>query len=116
MEHDCCGGVRSAVARNDLLPCPESNLEQSRPLLVVPTFAELIHKQDRAGIMVTHDLRMCNYVDRVIQMTDGRVSREIVDGNEIQRLAVAAVAMDGFGQAHDSQAVPTREPSLAYGL
>ena len=45
--------------------------------------------------MVTHDLRMCKYVDRVIQMMDGRISRVITDVREISRLAGAA---DELGQ------------------
>ncbi len=51
------------------------------------TFAELIHEQNRAGIMVTHDLRMCKYVDRVIQMVDGQVQQIISDHDEINTLA-----------------------------
>jgi len=39
----------------------------------------LIHEQNRAGIMVTHDLRLTQYVDRVIQMQDGQVVR-VTDG------------------------------------
>jgi ABC-type lipoprotein export system ATPase subunit len=31
--------------------------------------------------MVTHDLRMCRYVDRVIQMMDGQI-HHIVDGRD----------------------------------
>jgi putative ABC transport system ATP-binding protein len=65
----------------------------------VQTFAELIHEQNRAGIMVTHDLRMCRYVDRVIQMVDGKVSREIADRNDILRLAGALDSMNGVGES-----------------
>jgi putative ABC transport system ATP-binding protein len=42
------------------------------------TFANLIHEQNRAGIMVTHDLRLTQYVDRVVQMRDGQIA-EVVD-------------------------------------
>ena len=37
--------------------------------------------------MVTHDLRMCRYVDRVIRMTDGKVAQIIESKDEIARLA-----------------------------
>jgi putative ABC transport system ATP-binding protein len=57
---------------------------------VVSTFAELIHEQKRAGVMVTHDLRMCRYVDRVIQMEDGRIHRIVAERNEIDELAASA--------------------------
>ena len=37
--------------------------------------------------MVTHDLRMCRYVDKVIQMMDGRVRRVITQKEDIIALA-----------------------------
>jgi putative ABC transport system ATP-binding protein len=37
--------------------------------------------------MVTHDLRMCRYVDRILQMRDGKLVREIVQRDEIEALA-----------------------------
>jgi putative ABC transport system ATP-binding protein len=40
--------------------------------------------------MVTHDLRMCRYVDRVIQMMDGNLSRIIDDRAEIDALAAGS--------------------------
>ncbi len=51
------------------------------------TFAHLIHENDRAGIMVTHDLRMCQFVDRVLQMQDGKLVRIYEDKQEIMELA-----------------------------
>jgi putative ABC transport system ATP-binding protein len=58
---------------------PTASLDTERANQVVRIFSELIHEQQRAGIMVTHDLRMCRYVDRVIQMMDGQI-HHIVDG------------------------------------
>src|SRR5512143_936935 len=52
---------------------PTASLDTERAFQVVETFAHLIHEQNRAGIMVTHDLRLTQYVDRVIQMQDGKV-------------------------------------------
>ena len=52
---------------------PTASLDSERAFQVVRIFADLIHEQKRAGIMVSHDLRMCAFVDRVIQMQDGRV-------------------------------------------
>lgn len=54
---------------------PTASLDTERAFQVVETFSSLIHEQKRAGIMVTHDLRMCQYVDRVLQMSDGRLVR-----------------------------------------
>ena len=57
---------------------PTASLDTERAFQVVETFADLIHEQNRAGIMVTHDLRLTQYVDRVVQMRDGQVV-EVVD-------------------------------------
>jgi putative ABC transport system ATP-binding protein len=74
---------------------PTASLDTERAYQVVQTFADLIHEQGRAGIMVTHDLRMCRYVDRVISMVDGRIHRVIDDKAEIMALAESSGA--GFG-------------------
>jgi putative ABC transport system ATP-binding protein len=66
---------------------PTASLDTERAFQVVQTFAALIHENDRAGIMVTHDLRMCQYVDRVLQMRDGILVNEYVDKKEIMALA-----------------------------
>jgi putative ABC transport system ATP-binding protein len=57
---------------------PTASLDTERAFQVVETFANLIHEQNRAGIMVTHDLRLTQYVDRVMQMRDGQLVK-IVD-------------------------------------
>lgn len=66
---------------------PTANLDTARAHQVIGTFASLIHEENRAGIMVTHDLRMCAHVDRVIQMEDGHVAGIISDRMEIEALA-----------------------------
>ena len=66
---------------------PTASLDTERAYQVVETFAGLIHEQKRAGIMVTHDLRMCAYVDRVLQMRDGKLVRIISNRDEIMNLA-----------------------------
>jgi len=66
---------------------PTASLDTERAYQVVETFASLIHEQNRAGIMVTHDLRMCEYVDRVLVMQDGKLAREYVSREEITQLA-----------------------------
>lgn len=54
---------------------PTASLDTERAYQVVETLATLIHQQERTGIMVTHDLRMVDFADRIIQMIDGRVAR-----------------------------------------
>ena len=65
---------------------PTAALDTQRAFQVVETFASLIHEQNRTGIMVTHDLRMCKYVDRVIQMRDGQIAREYTTREDIESL------------------------------
>jgi putative ABC transport system ATP-binding protein len=66
---------------------PTASLDTERAYQVVETFAGLIHEQQRAGIMVTHDLRMCEFVDRVLQMQDGKLVRVYATRDEIMELA-----------------------------
>ena len=66
---------------------PTASLDTERAFQVVKTFAALIHEDNRAGIMVTHDLRMVQYVDRVLQMQDGKLVKVVEDKKEILALA-----------------------------
>ena len=66
---------------------PTAILDTERAFQVVQTFAALIHENQRAGIMVTHDLRMCQHVDRVLQMRDGRLVHIFESRAEILALA-----------------------------
>lgn len=52
---------------------PTASLDTERAFQVTQLYADLIHEQNKAGIMVTHDLRMCKFVDKLIQMKDGKV-------------------------------------------
>ncbi len=70
---------------------PTASLDTERAFQVVETFAHLIHENDRAGIMVTHDLRMCQFVDRVLQMRDGKLVQIYESKDEIMELAQGAV-------------------------
>ncbi|HNR02282.1 MAG TPA: ABC transporter ATP-binding protein [Anaerolineaceae bacterium] len=66
---------------------PTASLDTERAYQVVETFAGLIHEQKRAGIMVTHDLRMVEYVDRVLMMRDGKLVQIYSTRDEIMGLA-----------------------------
>lgn len=66
---------------------PTASLDTERANQVVGIFADLIHESNRAGIMVTHDLRMCKYVDKVVQMVDGKIVHIITERAEIDALA-----------------------------
>jgi putative ABC transport system ATP-binding protein len=66
---------------------PTASLDTERAFQVVEAFADMIREQNRAGIMVTHDLRMVGYTDRVIQMRDGQIARIVEDPSEIAAIA-----------------------------
>jgi putative ABC transport system ATP-binding protein len=66
---------------------PTASLDTERAYQVVETFANLIHENNRAGIMVTHDLRMCRFVDRAFQMRDGKLVRVHATKREILELS-----------------------------
>jgi putative ABC transport system ATP-binding protein len=68
---------------------PTASLDTMRAFQVVETFADLIHEEKLAGIMVTHDLRMVKFVDKIIQMRDGKVFSLITDKAEIGSFAGA---------------------------
>ncbi len=65
---------------------PTAALDTERAFQVVQTFAGLIHEKAGTGIMVTHDLRMCRFVDRVLQMRDGKLVAEYATEKQIAGL------------------------------
>ena len=66
---------------------PTASLDSERAFQVVETLAALVHEQNRAGIMVTHDLRMVKFADRIIHMLDGRVARVVSPDDDLSCLA-----------------------------
>ncbi len=66
---------------------PTASLDTERAHQVASTLARLIHAQGRAGIMVTHDPRMCIYADRIIKLEDGHVTRILAARDEIVAFA-----------------------------
>ncbi len=90
---------------------PTASLDTERAFQVVETLAALVHEQNRAGIMVTHDLRLVDYADRVIHMLDGHVDRIISPKDDLSCLAdpdtCRMVPMDvlGFEEAQTGESV-----------
>jgi putative ABC transport system ATP-binding protein len=66
---------------------PTASLDTERAYQVVETMAHLVHEQGRAGIMVTHDLRMVEYTDRIVHLLDGRLERIITPDDDLTCLA-----------------------------
>jgi putative ABC transport system ATP-binding protein len=65
---------------------PTASLDSERAFQVTKLYSDLIHEEKKAGIMVTHDLRMCVFVDRIIQISDGKITSVIEDREEIDAL------------------------------
>ncbi len=65
---------------------PTASLDTERAFQVTQLYADLIHEQNKAGIMVTHDLRMCRYVDKIVQMKDGKITSILEDQVSIDAL------------------------------
>jgi putative ABC transport system ATP-binding protein len=65
---------------------PTASLDTKRAFQVTQTYSELIHENGKAGIMVTHDLRMCKYVDKIIQIADGKITSILNNRQEIEAL------------------------------
>lgn len=62
---------------------PTASLDTQRAYQVVELYGNLIHEQNKVGVMVTHDLRMCKFVDRMIQMRDGKIDSILETREEI---------------------------------
>jgi putative ABC transport system ATP-binding protein len=65
---------------------PTASLDTGRAFQVVRLYADLIHEENRAGIMVTHDLRMCRHVDKIIQIRDGQIEAVVAGREQIDDL------------------------------
>ncbi len=81
--------ARALVHKPDIVLAdePTASLDTKRAFQVVGTFADLVHAENLAGIMVTHDLRMVRFVDKIIQMRDGRIASVLTDRKEIEAFA-----------------------------
>ncbi len=69
---------------------PTASLDTQRAFEVVETFADMVHAENLAGIMVTHDLRMCKYVDKIIQIQDGKIEAVLDNRQQIEALVSCA--------------------------
>ena len=65
---------------------PTASLDTERAYQVTKLYADLIHEKQKAGIMVTHDLRMCKYVDKIIQIEDGKIAAILDNRSAIDSL------------------------------
>jgi putative ABC transport system ATP-binding protein len=84
---------------------PTASLDTERAYQVVETMAHLVHEQGRAGIMVTHDLRMVEYTDRIVYLLDGRLEQIVTPDDDLTCLADPAacelITEDVLGSADE---------------
>lgn len=55
---------------------PTAALDGSRVKEIGQLFADLAHQQDKAVVVVTHDVRLRDFADHVYQIVDGRIEQE----------------------------------------
>ena len=60
---------------------PTGNLDSKAAEEFAALLREIVDKWDRSILLVTHDARISSYADRIIQLTDGKISGE-VDNNK----------------------------------
>jgi putative ABC transport system ATP-binding protein len=53
---------------------PTASLDTELGTQVVKMLAEAVSSRGKSGIMVTHDMRMVEYTDRTLRITDGKLS------------------------------------------
>ncbi len=85
---------------------PTAALDTERAFQAVQTFADLIHQEKKAGVMVTHDLRLARYVDKVLHMQDGRLVRVVDDRSRLASVDPVAPFMTGAALDKIAQASP----------
>jgi len=55
---------------------PTAALDSESGKLIMDLLQELAHEQKRAIVVVTHDNRIFNYADRIVEIEDGRIGGE----------------------------------------
>jgi putative ABC transport system ATP-binding protein len=73
---------RALVTDPDLILVdePTASLDTDLGVQVVKLLASEIKSRGKAGIMVTHDLRMVGYTDRTVRILDGRLQTDEAEG------------------------------------
>lgn len=68
---------RALVTDPDLILVdePTASLDTELGTAVVKMLASEIKQRNKAGVMVTHDLRMAGYTDRTVEIVDGRLGK-----------------------------------------
>ncbi|MDQ3133168.1 MAG: hypothetical protein M3Q99_20765, partial [Acidobacteriota bacterium] len=54
-------------------------LDSESGKLIMDLLQELAHEQKRAIVVVTHDNRIFDYADRIVEIEDGKISNTEID-------------------------------------
>src|SRR5262245_8480962 len=79
--------ARALVHDPKLIVCdePTSNLDNETGHSIMEILRGVAKSRDRALIVVTHDVRIYDFADRIARMDDGKIV-EIIDTSELERL------------------------------
>lgn len=75
--------ARAVIHNPRLIVCdePTSALDQENGHLVLSHLREIVDKENRALIVVTHDSRIFDFADRIVHLEDGNIASEKHNGH-----------------------------------
>lgn len=96
---------------------PTGSVDTKTSNMILDIFKELNKNEGITVVIVTHDLKLANHIDRVVAIRDGRTSSEIVRkrsyAEELNELGEAiAVTEEDAGDTHEELAVLDRSGRL----
>lgn len=95
---------------------PTGSVDTKTSNMILDIFKELNRNEGITVVIVTHDLKLANHIDRVVAIRDGRTSSEIVRkrsyAEELNELDDIAVTDENAGDTHEELAVLDRSGRL----
>ena len=79
---------------------PTAALDSESGKLIMDLLQDLAHEQNRAVVVVTHDNRIFDYADRIVEIEDGQIRGDKKDFAEIGEIADSATIRNynGLGE------------------
>ncbi len=95
---------------------PTGSVDTKTSNMILDIFKELNKNEGITVVIVTHDLKLANHIDRVVAIRDGRTSSEIVRkrsyAEELNELGDVVAAEESAGDTHEELAVLDRSGRL----
>lgn len=95
---------------------PTGSVDTKTSNMILDIFKELNKNEGITVVIVTHDLKLANHIDRVVAIRDGRTSSEIVRkrsyAEELNELGEAIAVTEDAGDTHEELAVLDRSGRL----